>query len=209
VEWVKTGTNAYDHTIMAKYDVLILDWMMPGKSGVEVCRQLRNEGYSGAILMLTARDSVHDRVEGLDSDADDYLVKPFEFAELYARIRALSRRNYAPRLTLLYSGLLIVFLILFMVTVYSLLYMVIYKKEEYQIQKIADQELGLIKNYVRQAGRMHPADIANQEVVVIGEEQFFYYVLDPNGHFIFGDEVVQPLRPSLWLLGQSHIGTMS
>jgi DNA-binding response OmpR family regulator len=96
VEWVKTGAKAYDYALMANYDVVILDWMMPGKSGVEVCRQLRNEGFSGAILMLTARDSVHDRVEGLDSGADDYLVKPFEFDELYARIRALARRNFAP-----------------------------------------------------------------------------------------------------------------
>ncbi|WP_026696036.1 response regulator transcription factor [Peribacillus kribbensis] len=96
VEWVKEGEEAYYYSISSHYDVLILDWMMPNGSGVDVCKRLRRERYSGAILMLTARDSVEDRITGLDSGADDYLVKPFEIDELLARIRALSRRNYAP-----------------------------------------------------------------------------------------------------------------
>ncbi|GAA3330438.1 hypothetical protein GCM10020331_083010 [Ectobacillus funiculus] len=78
------------------YDILILDWMMPGGAGTDVCRRLRKDGYSGAILMLTAKDTVEDRVEGLDAGADDYLVKPFELAELLARLRALTRRAYVP-----------------------------------------------------------------------------------------------------------------
>ncbi|RJS59950.1 response regulator transcription factor [Bacillus sp. PK3_68] len=96
VEWVKEGEDAYDYAAASHYDVLILDWMMPNGSGIDVCRRLRKEGYSGAILMLTAKDTVEDRVEGLDSGADDYLIKPFEIDELLARLRALSRRNYAP-----------------------------------------------------------------------------------------------------------------
>lgn len=96
VEWVMEGEDSYYYAINAHYDVLILDWMMPNGNGVEVCRRLRKEGYSGAILMLTAKDSIQDRIEGLDSGADDYLVKPFEIDELLARLRALSRRNYAP-----------------------------------------------------------------------------------------------------------------
>lgn len=96
VEWVMEGEDAYYYAIHAHYDVLILDWMMPNGTGVEVCQRLRKSGYAGAILMLTAKDSVQDRIEGLDSGADDYLVKPFEIDELMARIRALSRRNYAP-----------------------------------------------------------------------------------------------------------------
>ncbi|WP_046174255.1 response regulator transcription factor [Domibacillus indicus] len=96
VEWVKTGEDAYDYASSVHYDVLILDWMMPNGNGVDACRDLRKDGYEGAILMLTAKDAVEDRVAGLDSGADDYLVKPFEIDELLARLRALTRRNYAP-----------------------------------------------------------------------------------------------------------------
>ncbi|MDN4494333.1 response regulator transcription factor [Ureibacillus aquaedulcis] len=96
VEWVMEGEDAFYYATNAHYDVLILDWMMPNGTGVEVCGRLRKQGYSGAILMLTAKDSVQDRIDGLDSGADDYLVKPFEIDELMARLRALARRNYAP-----------------------------------------------------------------------------------------------------------------
>lgn len=96
VEWVMEGEDAFYYANNAHYDVLILDWMMPNGTGIEVCQRLRKQGYAGAILMLTAKDSIQDRIDGLDSGADDYLVKPFEIDELLARIRALSRRNYAP-----------------------------------------------------------------------------------------------------------------
>lgn len=96
VEWVTNGEDAYYYATTTHYDVIIMDWMMPNGTGVEVCSRLRKQGYSGAILMLTAKDAVGDRIEGLDSGADDYLVKPFEIDELLARLRALSRRNYAP-----------------------------------------------------------------------------------------------------------------
>lgn len=90
------GEDIYDYASFSHYDVLIMDWMIPNGDGVSVCRRLRKNGYSGAILMLTAKDTVQDRILGLDSGADDYLVKPFEIDELLARLRALSRRNYAP-----------------------------------------------------------------------------------------------------------------
>ena len=93
VEWVTDGSDIYDYAKFTDYDILVLDWMMPGESGVDACRRLRKDGYERAILMLTARDSVEDRVTGLDAGADDYLVKPFEFAELLARLRALGRRS--------------------------------------------------------------------------------------------------------------------
>ena len=93
VEWVTNGSDIYEYAMYTDYDILILDWMMPGESGVDACSRLRKEGYEKAILMLTARDSVEDRVTGLDAGADDYLVKPFEFAELLARLRALGRRS--------------------------------------------------------------------------------------------------------------------
>lgn len=93
VEWVTNGSDIYEYAKYTDYDILILDWMMPGETGVDACSRLRKDGYEKAILMLTARDSVEDRVTGLDAGADDYLVKPFEFAELLARLRALGRRS--------------------------------------------------------------------------------------------------------------------
>lgn len=92
VDWVVSGDMAYEYAMYEAYDVAILDWMMPIESGVSVCRRLREKGYQQAILLLTARGDLEDRVTGLETGADDYLVKPFEFAELIARVRALGRR---------------------------------------------------------------------------------------------------------------------
>jgi DNA-binding response OmpR family regulator len=78
---------------VTEYDTIILDIMLPKKNGIEVCRDLRRKGVRTPILMLTARDAIEDRVTGLDSGADDYLVKPFALAELRARLRALMRRD--------------------------------------------------------------------------------------------------------------------
>jgi DNA-binding response OmpR family regulator len=90
------------------YDVVILDIMLPRLSGLDVLRRLRDAGSATAVLLLTARDTVSDRVEGLDLGADDYLVKPFAFAELLARVRALVRRSYAkPRAAIEVSDLVI------------------------------------------------------------------------------------------------------
>jgi two-component system OmpR family response regulator len=86
------------------YDAIVLDVMLPGIDGFEVCRRLRGDGVWAPILMLTARDAVEDRVEGLDGGADDYLTKPFSFAELSARLRALGRRGPIERPTVLQAG---------------------------------------------------------------------------------------------------------
>jgi two-component system, OmpR family, manganese sensing response regulator len=74
------------------YDLLILDWMLPGKNGLEICREVRSRAQTTPVLFLTAKDTLDDRVDGLDAGADDYLVKPFELRELLARVRALLRR---------------------------------------------------------------------------------------------------------------------
>jgi heavy metal response regulator len=95
VDVARDGLEAVAWPSVADFDVIVLDVMLPGLDGVEVCRTLRRKGVATPILMLTARDAVEDRVRGLDSGADDYLVKPFAFAELLARIRALSRREPA------------------------------------------------------------------------------------------------------------------
>jgi two-component system, OmpR family, copper resistance phosphate regulon response regulator CusR len=92
VDLAVDGESALYQTEINDYDLIILDVMLPGKDGFAVCRRLRARDIKTPVLMLTARDAIDDRVEGLDSGADDYLVKPFEFKELLARVRALLRR---------------------------------------------------------------------------------------------------------------------
>ena len=95
VEVVPDGTAAYGRALPhgLPYDVLLLDWMLPGMDGVSVCRRLRSLGVTTPVLMLTARSDVRDRIDGLDAGADDYLAKPFDLDELLARLRALVRRS--------------------------------------------------------------------------------------------------------------------
>ena len=95
VDLASDGHEALAWPSVAEFDVIVLDVMLPGMDGIQVCRTLRQKGVRTPILMLTARDAIEDRVAGLDSGADDYLVKPFAFAELLARLRALSRREPA------------------------------------------------------------------------------------------------------------------
>lgn len=90
---VGDGKIALQATRERAYDMILLDVMLPGMDGLTVCRTLRLQGISTPILLLTARDTLQDKIDGLDSGADDYLVKPFELGELLARIRALARRN--------------------------------------------------------------------------------------------------------------------
>jgi DNA-binding response OmpR family regulator len=89
------GPSALERALINEYDLVILDVMLPGIDGLEVCRRLRLRGIAVPILMLTARGEVGDRVDGLDAGADDYLLKPFDFPELVARVRALLRRGPA------------------------------------------------------------------------------------------------------------------
>ena len=93
VDVVADGENAIHHALINEYDVIILDVMMPRRDGFSVCRELRRNGSRTPVLMLTARDTVADKITGLDAGGDDYLTKPFEFAELLARLRALLRRR--------------------------------------------------------------------------------------------------------------------
>ena len=93
VDVVHNGQDAIDYIEGGDYDGVILDWMMPKLSGIEVLSKMRSEGFSTPVLILTARDAVEDRVEGLDTGADDYLSKPFAASELLARVRAMLRRK--------------------------------------------------------------------------------------------------------------------
>jgi two-component system OmpR family response regulator len=100
----RTGEDAIQMARATAYDVIVLDVMLPDLDGLGVCRELRDSGTWTPILMLTARGRVEDRVAGLDAGADDYLTKPFSFAELLARLRALARRGVAERPTVLQAG---------------------------------------------------------------------------------------------------------
>jgi DNA-binding response OmpR family regulator len=87
------GEEAVYRAVIAKYDLIILDVGLPRRDGISACREMRRQGVTSSILILTARDSLHDKVGGLDAGADDYLTKPFEFEELLARLRSLLRRG--------------------------------------------------------------------------------------------------------------------
>lgn len=88
----RTGNEGFSRLSSESFDLVVLDWMLPGRDGIEILRALRGRSGRPPVLLLTARDTVEDRVLGLDNGADDYLVKPFAFAELLARLRALLRR---------------------------------------------------------------------------------------------------------------------
>lgn len=92
VDTAYDGKEGYEYASVNEYDLMILDVMLPHMSGVELCGKIRKQGIKAPVLMLTARDSIQDKITGLDSGADDYLTKPFHFDELLARVRALSRR---------------------------------------------------------------------------------------------------------------------
>ena len=99
VDLVEDGASAIDMAAAEEYDAVVLDLMLPGVDGFEVCRRLRARGVDTPIIMVTARDALSDRVAGLDGGADDYLVKPFAFEELLARLRALGRRGRTRQMT--------------------------------------------------------------------------------------------------------------
>ena len=104
VDVVADGLEALVRAGATEYDAIVLDVMLPGIDGFEVCHRLRQHGIWSPVLLLTARDAVDDRVRGLDTGADDYLTKPFSFAELLARLRALARRGPIERPPILEAG---------------------------------------------------------------------------------------------------------
>ncbi len=93
VSLARTGEDGFFHLAADPHDLVILDWMLPGRDGIEVLTAIRAQGQTMPVLLLTAKDAIEDRVRGLDAGADDYLVKPFAFPELEARVRALLRRT--------------------------------------------------------------------------------------------------------------------
>ena len=106
VDLLSNGQEAVDHLEVChdEYDLAVVDVMLPGRSGIELCRILRRQGIHVPVLLLTAKDSVSDRIMGLESGADDYVLKPFDFTELVARIRTILRRPASVCMTLLTFG---------------------------------------------------------------------------------------------------------
>jgi len=104
VDWIKDSTQFESAISTTCYDAIILDWNLPGESGLTLLRHYRDSGKTLPVLMLTARDTLEDKVKGLDQGADDYLVKPFDLDELAARIRALIRRDHGRSHPLLTSA---------------------------------------------------------------------------------------------------------
>jgi DNA-binding response OmpR family regulator len=104
VDLADSGDVGAELAVATRYDLIVLDWLLPRRDGLSVCRELRGRGVLTPVLMLTARDSLGDRVAGLDNGADDYVTKPFAFEELLARIRALLRRSELTRPPVLQVG---------------------------------------------------------------------------------------------------------
>lgn len=134
------------------YDAIILDIMLPGKNGLEVCRELRRKGNRTPVLMLTARDTVEDRVTGLDSGADDYLVKPFALPELRARLRALLRRDAPEKTGLLQVGDLMLDPATHQV------------ERKDQVLELTAKEYSLLEYFMRNPGRLITREMAEQHV---------------------------------------------
>lgn len=187
VKWVTDGKEAYDESYADVYDVLILDWMMPGMDGMELCSTLRTEEYQGKILMLTARGTLDDKVQGLNAGADDYLVKPFAVAELLARLNALVRRqgSYVEE-RLEYKGFVLD----------SSDYTISYGGQKVLLRP---REFKLMELLLRNAGKILPRELILERVWGIGSD-----VTENNL-----DVHIRALRRKLELLhGESLIKTM-
>ncbi|OVE78156.1 DNA-binding response regulator [bacterium F11] len=150
--WVKDGQAAYEAASREDWDLIILDIMLPLMDGISVCQKIRREGKTTPVLMLTARDSVENRVEGLDSGADDYLTKPFAFSELLARIRALSRRQPTSPSTDLDAGDLKVDLVA---------HKALYKGKEIEL---TSREFSLLQFFMRRKGHVLTRTILAESV---------------------------------------------
>jgi two-component system OmpR family response regulator len=158
VDWVKNGAEADSALEMNEFDLLILDLGLPRKSGLEVLKQLRARDSRVPVLILTGLDGVNDRVRGLDAGADDYLAKPFDLAELEARVRALTRRGMAGAPTLLRHG--------------ALTYDQVGKvaRLDGQPLELSAREVSLLEIFLQRAGRLVSKDQLVSHLCEWGEE---------------------------------------
>jgi DNA-binding response OmpR family regulator len=152
VDWVQDGNEAwrYLESPWTNYTVAIFDWLLPGLSGIELCKQLRQQNNPLPVLMLTAKDSLEDKVTGLDAGADDYLVKPFGMIELLARLRALQRRSPQPYSQSLHVGRLTID--------YATLTVSVQVGSEAQVIQLTAKEFQLLEHFMK-----HPQQIINRD----------------------------------------------
>jgi DNA-binding response OmpR family regulator len=152
VDWVQDGNEAWRYlkTPWTNYTVAIFDWLLPGLSGIELCRQLRQQNNPLPVLMLTAKDSLEDKVAGLDAGADDYLVKPFGMIELLARLRALQRRSPQTYSQSLQVGRLTLD--------YATLTVSVQVGNEAQVIQLTAKEFQLLEHFMK-----HPQQIVNRD----------------------------------------------
>ena len=177
VDWVKTGVEADTALDTHEFDLLILDIGLPKKSGLEVLKRLRGRDSRTPVLILTALDGVNDRVKGLDAGADDYLAKPFELAEVEARVRALTRRGMAGSPTLLKHGAL----------TYDQVGRVARLNGE--AIELSAREVSLLEVFLARAGRLVSKDQLVSHVCEWGEE------VSPNAIEVYVHRLRKKLEP--------------
>ena len=177
VDWVKNGVEADTALDMDDFDLLILDIGLPKKSGLDVLKRLRARDSRVPVLILTALDGVNDRVRGLDAGADDYLAKPFELAELEARVRALTRRGMAGGPTLLRHG--------------SLTYDQVGRVARLNGEplELSAREVSLLEIFLSRAGRLVSKDQLVSHVCEWGEE------VSPNAIEVYVHRLRKKLEP--------------
>ena len=177
VDWVKNGVEADSALEAETFDLLILDLGLPRKSGLEVLRRLRSRDSRVPVLILTARDGVEDRVRGLDAGADDYLAKPFDLAELEARVRALTRRGLAGAPTLVRHG--------------SLSFDQVGRVAQLNGQplELSAREIGLLEIFLQRAGRMVSKEQLVSHLCEWGDE------VSPNAIEVYVHRLRKKLEP--------------
>ena len=158
VDWVQDGTEAWNYleSQWTQYTVAVFDWLLPGLTGLELCKRLRARQNPLPVLMLTARDSLEDRVIGLDAGADDYLVKPFGMVELLARLRALQRRSPQFPNQILQVGCLTLDYATSTVSVQN-------AQGDFQAVQLTTKEFQLLEHFMK-----HPQQIINRDQLMNG-----------------------------------------
>jgi two-component system, OmpR family, response regulator len=177
VDWVNNGVEANSALEAEHFDLLILDLGLPGKPGLDVLKRLRGRDSHVPVLILTARDAVEDRVRGLDAGADDYLAKPFDLAELEARVRALTRRGMAGSPTLVRHGALS----------YDQVGRVARLSE--QVLELSAREVSLLEIFLQRAGRLVSKDQLVSHLCEWGEE------VSPNAIEVYVHRLRKKLEP--------------